>query len=50
LLEQPYIKNDKVIVKDMVKQQIATIRENMKVTKVCAVQLWRGFGKEKPRF
>ena len=31
LLEQPYIKNDKVVVKDWVKQTIATIGENIKV-------------------
>jgi elongation factor Ts len=42
LLEQPYIKNDKVTVKDMVKQTIATIGENMKVTRFVRFNLGEG--------
>lgn len=31
LLEQPYIKDDSVLVKDLVKQTVATLGENIKV-------------------
>ncbi|CAI0628770.1 unnamed protein product [Linum tenue] len=42
LLEQPYIKNDKVLVKDWIKQTIATIGENMKVKRFVRYNLGEG--------
>lgn len=42
LLEQPYIKNDKVVVKDWVKQTIATIGENIKVKRFVRFNLGEG--------
>jgi len=50
LLEQPYIKNDKVAVKDMVKQTIATIGENMKVTRFVRFNLGEGLEKKSQDF
>jgi elongation factor Ts len=50
LLEQPYIKNDKVTVKDMVKQTIATIGENMKVTRFVRFNLGEGLEKKSEDF
>lgn len=50
LLEQPYIKNDKVTVKDMVKQTIATIGENMKVTRFVRFNLGEGLEKKSQDF
>ncbi|KAJ7969578.1 Elongation factor Ts, mitochondrial [Quillaja saponaria] len=45
LLEQPYIKNDKVVVKDWVKQTIATIGENIKVKRFVRFNLGEGLEK-----
>ncbi|CAN1764942.1 Elongation factor Ts [Linum perenne] len=42
LLEQPYIKNDKVVVKDWLKQTIATVGENMKVKRFVRYNLAEG--------
>ncbi|XP_022961305.1 uncharacterized protein LOC111461841 isoform X2 [Cucurbita moschata] len=50
LLEQPYIKNDKVVVKDWVKQTIATIGENMKVNRFVRYNLGEGLEKKSQDF
>ncbi|KAA8523139.1 hypothetical protein F0562_009562 [Nyssa sinensis] len=50
LLEQPYIKNDKVVVKDWVKQTIATIGENMKVKRFVRYNLGEGLEKKNQDF
>lgn len=50
LLEQPYIKNDKVVVKDWVKQTIATIGENIKVKRFIRYNLGEGLEKKSQDF
>ncbi|CAL1414355.1 unnamed protein product [Linum trigynum] len=50
LLEQPYIKNDKVLVKDWIKQTIATIGENMKVKRFVRYNLGEGLQKKSQDF
>ncbi|PON62272.1 Translation elongation factor [Parasponia andersonii] len=50
LLEQPYIKNDKLVVKDWVKQTIATIGENMKVKRFVRFNLGEGLEKKSQDF
>lgn len=50
LLEQPYIKNDKMVVKDWVKQTIATIGENIKVTRFVKYNLGEGLEKKNQDF
>ncbi|KAJ1386790.1 UBA-like superfamily [Sesbania bispinosa] len=50
LLEQPYIKNDKVAVKDWVKQTIATIGENIKVKRFVRFNLGEGLEKKSQDF
>ncbi|KAK9142674.1 hypothetical protein Syun_012074 [Stephania yunnanensis] len=50
LLEQPYIKNDKVAVKDWVKQTIATIGENIKVKRFVRYNLGEGLEKKSQDF
>ncbi|XP_022638539.1 uncharacterized protein LOC106770165 isoform X2 [Vigna radiata var. radiata] len=50
LLEQPYIKNDKVAVKDLVKQTIATIGENIKVKRFVRFNLGEGLEKKSQDF
>ncbi|VVA10534.1 PREDICTED: translation elongation factor Ts [Prunus dulcis] len=50
LLEQPYIKNDKVVVKDLVKQTIATIGENIKVKRFVRYNLGEGLEKKSQDF
>ncbi|KMT03134.1 hypothetical protein BVRB_8g196900 isoform B [Beta vulgaris subsp. vulgaris] len=50
LLEQPYIKDDKVIVKDWVKQTIATIGENIKVNRFVRYNLGEGLAKKSEDF
>ncbi|KAG5547466.1 hypothetical protein RHGRI_013231 [Rhododendron griersonianum] len=50
LLEQPYIKNDKLVVKDWVKQTIATIGENIKVKRFVRFNLGEGLGKKSHDF
>lgn len=50
LLEQPYIKNDKVVVKDWVKQTIATIGENIKVKRFVRYNLGEGLEKKSQDF
>ncbi|KAF5748563.1 hypothetical protein HS088_TW04G00519 [Tripterygium wilfordii] len=50
LLEQPFIKNDKVVVKDWVKQTIATIGENIKVKRFMRYNLGEGFKKKSQDF
>ncbi|XVF88582.1 hypothetical protein PTKIN_Ptkin19aG0062300 [Pterospermum kingtungense] len=50
LLEQPYIKNDKVVVKDWVKQTIATIGENIKVKRFVRFNLGEGLEKKRQDF
>ncbi|GFY98366.1 elongation factor Ts family protein [Actinidia rufa] len=50
LLEQPFIKNDKLVVKDWVKQTIATIGENMKVKRFVRFNLGEGLEKKSQDF
>ncbi|GAB4839057.1 hypothetical protein Ancab_028586 [Ancistrocladus abbreviatus] len=50
LLEQPYIKNDKLLVKDWVKQTIATIGENVKVKRFVRFNLGEGLEKKSQDF
>ncbi|CAN1764934.1 Polyprotein of EF-Ts, chloroplastic [Linum perenne] len=50
LLEQPYIKNDKVVVKDWLKQTIATVGENMKVKRFVRYNLGEGLEKKNQDF
>ncbi|KAG4194618.1 hypothetical protein ERO13_A06G064700v2 [Gossypium hirsutum] len=50
LLEQPYIKNDKMVVKDWVKQTIATIGENIKVKRFVRFNLGEGLEKKSQDF
>lgn len=50
LLEQPYIKNDKVVIKDFVKQTIATIGENIKVKRFVRYNLGEGLEKKSQDF
>ncbi|EOY30721.1 Elongation factor Ts isoform 2 [Theobroma cacao] len=50
LLEQSYIKNDKVVVKDWVKQTIATIGENIKVKRFVRFNLGEGLEKKSQDF
>lgn len=50
LLEQPYIKNDKLVVKDWVKQTIATIGENIKVKRFVRFNLGEGLEKKNQDF
>ncbi|XP_048227509.1 polyprotein of EF-Ts, chloroplastic [Ricinus communis] len=50
LLEQPYIKNDKIVVKDWVKQTIATIGENIKVKRFIRFNLGEGLEKKSQDF
>lgn len=50
LLEQPFIKNDKMVVKDWVKQTIATIGENIKVKRFVRYNLGEGLEKKNQDF
>ncbi|KAK1354780.1 Elongation factor Ts, mitochondrial [Heracleum sosnowskyi] len=50
LLEQPFIKDDKVAVKDVVKQTIARIGENMKVKRFARFTLGEGLEKKSVDF
>lgn len=50
LLEQPYIKNDKMVVKDLVKQTIATLGENIKVKRFVRYNLGEGLEKKSQDF
>ncbi|KAK6151821.1 hypothetical protein DH2020_014456 [Rehmannia glutinosa] len=50
LLEQPFIKDDKVVVKDWVKQTISTIGENIKVKRFVRYNLGEGLEKKSQDF
>ncbi|KAJ0975359.1 hypothetical protein J5N97_017324 [Dioscorea zingiberensis] len=50
LLDQPYIKDDKVVVKDFVKQTIATIGENIKVRRFVRFNLGEGLERKSQDF
>ncbi|CAA2980501.1 Mitochondrial translation elongation factor EF-Tsmt, catalyzes nucleotide exchange on EF-Tumt [Olea europaea subsp. europaea] len=50
LLEQPYIKSDKIVVKDWVKQTIAKIGENIKVKRFVRYNLGEGLEKKSQDF
>lgn len=50
LLEQPYIKNDKLIVKDWVKQSVATLGENIQVRRFVRYNLGEGLEKKSQDF
>lgn len=50
LLEQPFIKDDKIVVKDWVKQTISTIGENMKVKRFVRYNLGEGLEKKSQDF
>ncbi|CAK9219011.1 unnamed protein product [Sphagnum troendelagicum] len=45
LLEQPYIRNDKILVKDLVKQTVATLGENIQVRRFTRFNLGEGIEK-----
>lgn len=50
LLEQPYIKNDKIVVKDWIKQTISTVGENIKVNRFVRYNLGEGLEKKSQDF
>ena len=50
LLEQPYIKNDKVAVKDWVKHTISTVGENIKLKRFVRFNLGEGLEKKSQDF
>ncbi|PIN08463.1 Mitochondrial translation elongation factor EF-Tsmt, catalyzes nucleotide exchange on EF-Tumt [Handroanthus impetiginosus] len=50
LLDQPFIKDDKVVVKDWVKQTISTIGENIKVKRFVRYNLGEGLEKKSQDF
>ncbi|KAG8376049.1 hypothetical protein BUALT_Bualt09G0023200 [Buddleja alternifolia] len=50
LLEQPFIKDDKIVVKDWVKQTISTIGENIKVKRFVRYNLGEGLEKKSQDF
>ncbi|CAL9782970.1 unnamed protein product [Musa acuminata subsp. burmannicoides] len=50
LLEQPYKKNDKLVVKDLVKQRIATLGEHIKVKRFVWYNLGEGLEKKSQDF
>ncbi|XP_073122687.1 polyprotein of EF-Ts, chloroplastic isoform X2 [Henckelia pumila] len=50
LLEQPFIKDDKVVVKDWVKQTVSTIGENIKVKRFVRYNLGEGLEKKSQDF
>lgn len=50
LLEQPFIKDDKIVVKDWVKQTISTIGENIKVQRFVRYNLGEGLEKKTQDF
>ncbi|KAK4396993.1 Polyprotein of EF-T, chloroplastic [Sesamum angolense] len=50
LLEQPFIKDDKIVVKDWVKQTISTIGENIKVKRFVRYNLGDGLEKKNQDF
>ncbi|CAI5480636.1 unnamed protein product [Closterium sp. Yama58-4] len=50
LLEQPYIKNDKVLVKDVVKQAIASLGENIRIRRFVRFNLGEGIEKKSADF
>ncbi|KAI3714649.1 hypothetical protein L6452_21607 [Arctium lappa] len=50
LLEQAYIKNDKVVVKDFIKSTVATIGENIKVNRFVRFNLGEGLEKRSQDF
>ncbi|KAL0374375.1 UNVERIFIED_CONTAM: Polyprotein of EF-T, chloroplastic [Sesamum radiatum] len=50
LLEQPFIKDDKIVVKDWVKQTISTIGENIKVKRFVRYNLGEGLEKKNQDF
>lgn len=50
LMEQPFIKDDKVVVKDWVKQTISTIGENIKVKRFVRYNLGEGLEKKSQDF
>lgn len=50
LLEQPFIKDDKIAVKDWVKQTVSTIGENIKVKRFVRYNLGEGLEKKRQDF
>ncbi len=50
LLEQPYIRDDKMVVKDYVKQTIATLGENIQVRRFVRFNLGEGIEKRSTDF
>ncbi|KZV40724.1 hypothetical protein F511_22925 [Dorcoceras hygrometricum] len=50
LLEQPFIKDDKIVVKDWVKQTVSTIGENIKVRRFVRYNLGEGLEKKSQDF
>lgn len=50
LLEQPFIKDDKVVVKDWVKQTVSTIGENLRVKRFVRYNMGEGLEKKSQDF
>lgn len=50
LLEQPYIRDDKILVKDYVKQTIAALGENIQVRRFARFNLGEGIEKRSTDF
>lgn len=50
LLEQPFIKNDRIIVKDWIRQSIATLGENIRVRRFVRYNLGEGLEKKSQDF
>jgi elongation factor Ts len=50
LLEQPYIKDDSLLIKDLIKQKVATIGENIKVRRFERFVLGEGLAKRSQDF
>ncbi len=50
LLEQPYIRNDKILGKDLVKQTVATLGENIQVWRFMRFNLGEGIEKRNMDF
>ncbi|MPN39290.1 Elongation factor Ts [bioreactor metagenome] len=50
LLEQPFVKNPDITIEDLVKEQIMTIGENVKIRRFARFQLGEGIEKKQENF
>lgn len=50
LLEQPYIRDDKILVKDIIKQTVATLGENIQVRRFARFDIGEGIEKRSTDF